>query len=75
MMHEKKRKETRFEANTSPETKKEQQNKEKIKLHFTCWESNVPSLPQLPRHATPLTATHRHISKLSSPISHLRPQP
>jgi hypothetical protein len=65
MMLEKKRKETRREGNASQETKREQKNKEKIKLHFICWESTRPHLPSPTSHLEPPTAQHIHTPTLT----------
>jgi hypothetical protein len=46
----KKTEQKQSKANTSHENKREQKNKEKIKLHFTCWESNPPPLSHLTPH-------------------------
>jgi hypothetical protein len=55
MMHEKKRKESSSKAKQSKyQLGNQKGTKEKIKLHFTCWESNPPPLPQRPTHCHPV---------------------
>jgi hypothetical protein len=68
----KERKENRSKANPSQETTKEQKNKEKIKLDFTCWESNPLHIPPPISHIQPhSTYAHTRIQDYthSSPLT------